>query len=72
MRTVQLQFHADPDELVELTGRLARVHILDIVVERFFPIAETVPAGAGDLNAVCARLRRVDRAATGAAYDRLA
>ena len=62
MSTVQLQFHAEPQELVELTARWARAHKLDLVVERFFPVAEAVAVGrTTELTAVCAQLRRVDR-----------
>ena len=36
-RRVQIQFHADPEEAVELALRLAREQGLTVVVESFFP-----------------------------------
>jgi hypothetical protein len=48
MPSVQIQFHADPEEAVSLALQLARRNGLTAVLERFFPEYEAVVVGEGD------------------------
>jgi hypothetical protein len=46
--SVQIQFHADPEEAVSLALELGRRHGLTAVVERFFPDYEAKVVGNGE------------------------
>ena len=62
MAKVQLQFHADPHEAVELGLMWAGEHGLAAVAERFFPRYEAVE-GTGSAAGLIRRLGSVDRVA---------
>jgi hypothetical protein len=51
VRSVQIQFHADPEEAVSLALQLARRNDLTAVLERFFPEYVAVVVGKGDDHA---------------------
>jgi len=59
--TVQLQFHAEPYELLELAGKWSRNASLQAVIEQFFPSYAVVPVPDRAVEAAAARLGRVDR-----------
>lgn len=60
---VQIQFHADPREVVEFAIAAVRRDAFRVVVERFFPTYRAVELAGADLAAAANDLREVDRIA---------
>ena len=59
--SVRFQFHAEPQELVDLAARRAREHGLELVLEQFLPVGHAVAVGSDKVTAARDRLHRVDR-----------
>jgi hypothetical protein len=75
MPKTSIQFHADPDETIELASRWALEHGLTVVLERFFPNYRAVVAdqvggddgrGGGQVDRVALCMGDVDVTATSA------
>ncbi len=60
---VQIQFHADPREVVKFAIAAARRDGFRVVVERFFPTYRAVELSGADLGAAESDLREVNRIA---------
>lgn len=62
MPRIQIQFHAEPGEILTLASQWAREHdVTSIVVEQFFPHYRALAAGNGGVHGVRRKLERIDR-----------